>query len=108
MTRYAIVESGGQQFLIEENSIFQVERISSADSKELKLDHVLFLRDNGAVKIGQPYVDGASVLCEILGEVKQPKVISFKFKRRQGYRRRVGHRQILTTLKVKSIQIGSQ
>lgn len=108
MGRYAIIANGSHQYWVEENSVIEVERPTSADAtaKELKLDQVLLVQDDGKTTIGKPYVANASVTCEVLGEIKQPKVISFKFRRRQGYRRKVGHRQILTRLKVKAIQAG--
>ena len=107
MARYAIVESGGHQYWVEENSVIEVERPATlGEAKELKLNQVLFLGDSGAAKIGQPYLAHTSVICEVLGEIRQPKVMSFKFKRRQGYRRRKGHRQTLTRLRVKSIETG--
>lgn len=110
MSQYAIVNVAGHQYCVQENEIFEVESFlnNTADTqqKEVKLDQVLLVGSNGSTKIGQPYVSGASVVCEVLGDVKQPKVISFKIKRRKGYRRKVGHRQVLTRLQVKSITAG--
>ena len=112
MGRYAVVLVGTHQYQVEENNVFEVEKLNSpakADSKaekakEVKLDQVLLVRENGKVKVGQPFVSKASVTCEILGEVKLPKVISFKFKRRKGYKRKMGHRQAVVRLRVKSIK----
>ena len=112
MGRYAVVLVGTHQYQVEENNVFEVEKLNSpakADSKakeakEVKLDQVLLVRENGKVKVGQPFVSKASVTCEILGEVRLPKVISFKFKRRKGYKRKMGHRQTVVRLRVKSIK----
>ena len=105
MGRYAVVLVGTHQYQVEENSVFEVEKLAQAkETKEVKLDQVLLVRDNGKVMVGQPYVPKASVTCEVLEEVRLPKVISFKFKRRKGYKRKMGHRQTVARLRVKSIQ----
>ena len=109
MARYAVVLVGSHQYQVEENSILEVEKLASAQkvdpkSKEVKLNQVLLLQENGKAKVGQPFVPKASVTCEVLGDVKLPKVISFKFKRRKGYKRKKGHRQTVVRLRVKSIQ----
>ena len=111
MGRYAVVLVGAHQYQVQENDVFEVERLVSGtpvDSKskteEVKLDQVLLVRENGKVKIGQPYVSKASVTCEVLQELRLPKVISFKFKRRKGYKKKIGHRQTVVRLRVKSIK----
>ena len=107
MAKYAVVECGGHQYWVEEQAVFEVEKLPlSSDQQQVKLEQVLLVQDNGTVQVGQPRVQGASVLCDILGNIKGDKLLSFKFKRRKGYRRRVGHRQLLMRLKVKSIDIG--
>ena len=110
MSRYAVLAIGSHQYQVQEDAVFEVQRLSSVyqgESKEVKLDQVLVLNDNGKVQFGQPYVPKASVTCEILEELKLPKVISFKFKRRKGYKRKKGYRQTVVRLRVKSIQTGS-
>lgn len=109
MVRYAVVQVGSHQYQIEENSVFEVEKLApakgkDAEAKEVKLDQVLLLQDNGKAKVGQPFVPKASVTCEVLGTIRLPKVISFKFKRRKNYKRKKGHRQSVVRLRVKSIQ----
>ena len=109
MARYAVVQIGSHQYHVEENTILEVEKLeplpqTESEANELKLSQVLLLQENGKAKIGQPYVPKASVTCEVLGEKKWPKVISFKFKRRKGYRKKIGHRQTILRLRVKSIQ----
>ena len=104
MSRYAILKIGSHQYRVEENDVFDVERPDKAENKkEIRFEEVLVLGNNGKSQIGQPFVSGASVVCEVIKEAKQRKVISFKFKRRKGYKKIKGHRQILTQLKVKSI-----
>ena len=105
MGRYAVVSVGTHQYQVQENDVLEVEKLDlKAEAKELKLDQILLVGDNGKIKVGQPFVSKASVTCEILGEEKLPKVISFKFKRRKGYKKKIGHRQTILRLRVKSIQ----
>lgn len=111
MTRYAVVKIGSHQYYVEEKSVLEVEKLApsilgSQDAKEVKLSEVLLVQDNGKPKVGQPFVPKAFVTCEVLGETKLPKAISFKFKRRKGYHKKIGHRQTVLRLRVKSIQSG--
>lgn len=103
---YAIVEIKGQQFKAEEGKYLYVHHLG-ADVKEgeaVSFDKVLLLDTDGAVKVGMPTVEGASVSCEVLEPlVKGDKVLVFKKKRRKGYRRLNGHRQQFTKVLVKSI-----
>ena len=109
MTRYAVIQVGSHQYQVEENSVFEVEKLTpakgkDAEAKEVKLGQVLLLQDSGKAKVGQPFVPKASVTCEVLGTVRLPKVISFKYKRRKNSKRKKGHRQSVVRLRVKSIQ----
>lgn len=109
MGRYAVVQVGSHQYHAQENSVLEVEKLApetltKSEGGDIKLDQVLFHHDNGQSKIGQPFVPNTSVMCDVLGNVKLPKVISFKFKRRKGYKRKKGHRQTVVRLRVKSIQ----
>ena len=105
MSRYAILAIGSHQFQVEENAIVEVQLPARSDeSKEVTLDKILILNNEGKVTFGQPFIPKASVTCEILEEIRLPKVISFKFKRRKGYKRKKGHRQSMVRLRVKSIQ----
>jgi len=82
----------------------EVERLISKEGKDIKLDKVLLLSDEKGLSIGRPYVKGASILCEVLGEKLGPKTISFKYRRRHASsKRQVGHRHIYTVLKVNHI-----
>jgi len=109
MARYAVVQVGSHQYQVQEHSVLEVEKLTpepkaKSAGREIKLDQVLFLHDNGKAKVGQPFVPKASVTCEVLGETKLPKVVSFKFKKRKGYKRKRGHRQTVVRLRVKSIE----
>lgn len=110
MESFAIVQTGGKQLRVEPKQLIDVERLtigkdSKKDSKEVVLDKVLVVRQGKSFEVGNPYVKGAKVLCEYLGEKKGPKTVIFKLKRRKNYRRKKGHRQIFSELRIKEIQL---
>jgi len=103
---YAIVETGSKQYKVAKNDIIEVERLNLGKAKEAKLDKVLFILDKKDATIGNPYIKGAHVVCDLLGEKRAKKVISFKYRRRHASsKRKVGHRQNYVILKVKEIKI---
>jgi large subunit ribosomal protein L21 len=105
MNPYAIVETGGKQLRMEPNQLLGVERVKAGKApKEVVFDKVLLAQKGETFKVGNPYVKGASVLCEYVGEIRGPKTVIFKMKRRKNYRRKRGHRQTLTEVRVKEIQ----
>ena len=101
---FAIVETGGKQFRVEEGRSLKVAKLEALAGTEITLDKVLLVGAGAEVKIGQPFVAGAAVQCEVVDHGRDKKIIIFKKKRRKDYRRTQGHRQDYTTLKVKSIQ----
>lgn len=96
---YAVVKTGGKQYRVAKDSIIEVELLDAPKGGSVTLDHVLMVGS----KIGTPTVAGASVKAEVLDQKKGDKVIVFKKKRRQNYRRKNGHRQNLTVLKITAI-----
>ena len=103
---FAIVETGGKQLRVEPSQVIGVERvIVPKQAKEVALEKVLLVAKGTSVEVGSPYVKGAKVLCEYLGETKGRKTVTFKIRRRKNYRRKTGHRQIVTELRVKEIQV---
>ena len=102
---YAIVESSGRQWRVEPGSQFTVNQVAGEIGAQHVLDRVLLARDGATTRIGQPYLAGAQVLCEILEHRKGPKVVTYKFRRRENYRHTRGHRQLLTKLLVKDITL---
>ena len=104
MNTFAIVETGGKQLRVEPQQVIRVERVRDSARKEVSLDRVLAIRKGESFEVGTPYLKGAKVICESLGEVKGEKEIIFKMFRRNNYRRKKGHRQIFSELKVKEIQ----
>jgi large subunit ribosomal protein L21 len=99
---FAVIRTGGKQYKVQEGDVLNVELLGSKDDKSASFE-VLLIGNGDKVTLGNPLVKGASVTADILGEVKEKKVTAFKYKRRQGYHRTVGHRQRKTQVKIKSI-----
>ncbi len=100
---YAIIEEGGKQFKVTTGDTLMIDRKVDETTTSLNLDRVLLVGAGADAKIGTPTVAGATVSVEVLGDVKGPKVISFDYKRRKGYRKTKGHRQQYTKVKVTAI-----
>ena len=104
---YAVIETGGKQYRVEQGDVIEVERLGdggSAKSDKVEFDRVLMVRDDKKITIGDPVVDGAKVTGMALGDYRAPKVVVFKMKRRKTYRRTKGHRQHFTQLRITAIQ----
>ncbi|MFH2054744.1 MAG: 50S ribosomal protein L21 [bacterium] len=102
---YAVVESGSLQFSVSEGDLIRIPKIAGEPGSAFDIDKVLLLAGEGAPLVGKPYVDGAKVETEVVGQGKADKVLVFKFKRRTKYRRLRGHRQPYTELKVSKIVV---
>lgn len=103
---YAIVKAGGKQYKVSQGELVKVEKIPGEVGSQVTLDQVCLVKDGEQLKMGQPILPGAAVQCEIVGQGKAKKIIVFKMKRRKKYRRKKGHRQLFTTLKVERITLG--
>lgn len=103
---YAIIETGGKQYCIEEGSQVRVEKLGAEAGTEVTLDNVLMLGGEN-LQIGAPRVENATVTAEVVDQFRGPKVLVFKRWRRNDSRKLRGHRQDYTTLKIKSINAGS-
>ena len=103
---YAVISTGGKQYRVAEGQTVRVEKIPGDVGSSVSLDQVLMLSDGQAVKVGQPTVQGASVNGHIVEQGKAKKIIVFKYKRRKGYRKKHGHRQQYTALKIDKILEG--
>ena len=101
---YAIIQTGGRQFRVQPGDVIDVELLDSEAGQKTTFDEVLLTADDSGVKIGNPVVKGAKVTAEVLEQRKGPKLVSYKFRRRKGYHRTVGHRQKLTRVKVGEIK----
>jgi large subunit ribosomal protein L21 len=102
---YAVVETGGTQVKVSEGETLRIPKIEAEANRKISLDRVLMVVDGEEVKIGNPYLKGVKVEAEITGSGKEEKVTVFKFKRRVKYRRKIGHRQPYTEIKVNSIKL---
>ena len=100
---YAVIRSGGKQYRVSQGGSVRVEKLAGDVGSSVTLDDVLMVGEEGNVKIGAPLVDGARVEGTILAQGRGPKVTVFKMKRRKGYRRKHGHRQDYTEIRVDTI-----
>ncbi len=102
---YAVIETGGKQYRVEPGDVVDVERFEvTGKSKKVEFDRVLMVRDDKNTQLGTPVVEGASVSATLVDEVRAPKILVFKFKRRKGYRRLAGHRQDLMRVRIDKIK----
>lgn len=106
---YAIVRVGGRQYPVEEGKTIVVEKLPHEVGDAIELDEVLFVGgagDGESITVGQPLIKGASVNAEVIEQFKGRKVVVFKYKSRVGYRRKQGHRQQYTRLRINTITAG--
>ena len=102
---YAIIKTGAKQYRVSEGDVLSVEKLAGEKGSEVVFSDVLMVSDKDNVKIGRPSVEGASVTGEIVGQIQGPKLLIFKMKRRKGFRKKTGHRQELTSMKIKKITV---
>jgi ribosomal protein L21 len=100
---YAIVDIAGQQFKVEEGNKIYVHRLKNEVGSSVSFDKVLLTDKDGAVNVGSPYINGATVNAKVLEHLKGNKVIVFKKKKHKGYDKKNGHRQYLTQIQIESI-----
>ena len=103
MEAYAVLETGGKQVLVRSGDKIEIEKLSVEVGQDTVLNTVCAISDGETLRVGTPYVEGASVTLTIDGHKRGKKVINFKAKRRKGARRKVGHRQEITVATVKAI-----
>ncbi len=103
---YAIVETGGKQYTVHPGDTLKVEKLPLAEDESLELDRVLLVAKDGDVKVGHPLVEGARVRAQVVAQGRSPKVVVFKFKNKIRYKRKRGHRQPYTELRVTEIVEG--
>lgn len=100
---YAIIRSGGKQYRVSPGQTIAVEKLAAERGEKVTFGDVMLLADGAKVSIGDPIVSGVKVVGEVIEQFKDKKVIAFKYKRRKGYHRTVGHRRSLTRVKIESI-----
>lgn len=100
---YAVIETGGKQYKVSEGDVIFVEKLDVEAGSTVNIDKVLVVADNGDIKVGAPYVDGASVEASAVKNGKDKKIIVYKYKPKKGYHKKQGHRQPYTKLEIKKI-----
>ena len=100
---YAVIETGGKQYRVQEGDVVTVEKLNVEAGQKIEFDKVLVLAGEGDLKVGTPYVEGAKVTGEVVENGKGKKVIIFKYKAKKDYRKKQGHRQPYTMVKIESL-----
>ena len=102
---FAVFSTGGKQFRVEPGTKLRIPTLEAEEGTTVSFDHVLLASDGEAVSVGQPTVAGASVKAEVLRHGKDRKIIVFKRKKRKGHRRKQGHRQKFTEIRIAEIKL---
>jgi large subunit ribosomal protein L21 len=100
---YAVIEQGGKQYRVHPGDVVRLERLDGSPGEAVTLERVLMVNDDGELKVGRPVLDGATVAGTIVEQHRGRKIIVFKYKRRKKYRRKQGHRQLYTAVKIQAI-----
>jgi large subunit ribosomal protein L21 len=103
---YAIFEDGGRQFQVEEGQELELDYREAPKGDQLRFDRVLAFRDDEGLRIGRPILESAAVTAEVLTACQGPKLVIQKFRRRKTYRRKTGHRQLYTRVRITKIEPG--
>ena len=104
---YAVIKTGGKQYRVSPGDVLHVEKLDGEPGAQLQFTEVLMTAQGGAVQVGSPTVVGAIVVAEVIKQGRAKKILVFKKKRRKNYRRRQGHRQYQTTVRVTAIEAGA-
>ena len=102
MEAYAVIETGGKQYRVQQGDVLDIELLATDEGASVEFD-ALAVSNGSELSIGTPVVDGAKVKASVVENLRGKKIYSFKKKRRKGYRRKIGHRQELTKIKVEEI-----
>ena len=102
---YAVIKTGGKQHKVSEGDVIAIEKINGGKGDAIVFDQVLMVEKDGDIRIGRPVVEGAKVTGEIVAQTKGDKLIVFKMKKRKGFHKKNGHRQLLTSMRIKEISI---
>ncbi len=103
---YAIAETSGQQFWFEVNRYYDIDRLNAKEKDKITLEKVLLLKDKNSITIGKPYVKDAKIELEVVSHKRDKKILVYKMRPKKKTRRKMGHRQELTRVMVKSIAVG--
>ncbi len=102
---FAVIQTGGKQYKVAQNDVITVERLAGEAGAAIEFGDVLAVSDGDTLRVGAPIVPGAKVTAEVVEQTRGPKVIIFKKRRRQNSRRKNGHRQDLTVLKITGVKL---
>ncbi|PHS35122.1 MAG: 50S ribosomal protein L21 [Alkaliphilus sp.] len=102
---YAVIETGGKQYRVQEGDVLNVEKMHVQADDMITIDKVLLVSKDGEVNVGTPFVEGAKVEIKVLEQGKAKKIIVFKYKPKKDYRRKQGHRQPFTKIKIEKIAL---
>lgn len=100
---YAVIETGGKQYRVQEGDVVFVERLEANEGDVINFDKVLILSNEGNLNAGKPYVEGAKVEGTVVEQGKAKKIVVFKYKAKKNYRKKQGHRQPFTKVKIEKI-----
>jgi large subunit ribosomal protein L21 len=100
---YAVIKTGGKQYRVAANDTLKLEKLDGEAGSTIEFNEVLMIAGNGEPKVGNPTIAGAKVTAELVEQTRGPKLIAFKKRRRKNSRRKKGHRQDLTTVRIKDI-----
>mgnify|MGYP002621149857 FL=1 len=101
---YAIIKTGGKQYKVAEGDVLNVEKLDAEKGAEVVFDEVLAIVNDGEVTVGKPFINGAKVTATVEDQGKADKILVFKYKAKANYRKRAGHRQPYTAVKISGIQ----
>ena len=101
---FAVIRTGGKQYKVAKNDTLQVPKMDAEAGKSVNLDDVLMVSDGKSTKVGSPTISGAKVSAKVVEHIRDDKIVVFKKKRRQNYRRTKGHRQDLTVIEITDIK----
>ncbi len=100
---YAVIKTGGKQYRVQEGEVLKLEKLAADIGETVEFDQVLALKTEDELKVGTPYVEGAKVQGKVLGQGKAKKIIVFKYKPKKNYRKKQGHRQPFTSVRIEKI-----
>jgi len=102
---FAIAETSGRQFLLKVNRYYDLDKIHAKEKEKIILNNILLIKDNKEILIGKPYIENAKVELEVMSHLRDKKIVVYKMRPKKKTRRKMGHRQELTRVMVKSIRI---
>lgn len=103
---YAVIQTGGKQYKVTEGEVLKIEKLTQEAGNEFSFDSVLLVNDDSGLKVGKPYLDGASVKATVLSQGRHKKINIIKFKRRKHHMKKMGHRQYYTEVQITGISAG--